>query len=61
MARKFPMNQEKDSNAAFFFLFLYTASTLIRPHEMFQASVNWMSCTLEITSYCFIDCLFSAG
>jgi O-antigen ligase len=42
MARKFPMNQEKDSNAAFFFLFLYTASTLIRPHEMFQASVDWI-------------------
>ena len=42
MARKFPMNEEKDSNAAFFFLFLYTASTLIRPHEMFQASVDWI-------------------
>lgn len=42
MARKFPMNKEKDSSAAFFFLFLYTATTLIRPHEMFQESVNWI-------------------
>ena len=42
MARQFPTNEEKDSNAAFFFLFLYTASTLIRPHEMFQTSAEWI-------------------
>jgi|TARA_R110000772_G_scaffold35032_2_gene84667 O-antigen ligase len=42
MARKFPTNEENDSTAAFVFLFLYTASSLIRPHEMFQASVEWI-------------------
>ena len=42
MVRKFPVNENKDSTAAFFFLFLYTASTLIRPHEMFQASTEWV-------------------
>ena len=42
MARKFPTNEKNDSTAAFFFLFLYTASSLIRPHEMFQASVEWI-------------------
>ena len=42
MTRKFPINEEKDSTAAFFFLLLYTASSLIRPHEMFQTSVDWI-------------------
>jgi len=42
MTRKFPTSEEKDSTAAFFFLFLYTASSLIRPHEMFQVSVEWI-------------------
>jgi putative inorganic carbon (HCO3(-)) transporter len=41
MVRKFPKNEEKDSTAAFVFLFLYIASTLIRPHEMFQVSIEW--------------------
>ncbi|MDO7084105.1 O-antigen ligase family protein [Pseudocolwellia sp. AS88] len=55
MARKFPMNQEKDSNAAFFFLFLYTASTLIRPHEMFQASVDWIVIKVfAIIAFCLV-------
>jgi len=34
---------ENNSTAAFFFLFLYTASTLIRPHEMWQTSVEWVT------------------
>jgi len=42
MARYRPLPKEKDSTAAFIFLFLYTASTLIRPHEMFQASIDWI-------------------
>ncbi|WP_077287406.1 O-antigen ligase family protein [Cognaticolwellia aestuarii] len=42
MTRQFPTTEEKDSTAAFFFLFLYTASSLIRPHEMFQVSVEWI-------------------
>jgi O-antigen ligase len=55
MARKFPMNQEKDSNAAFFFLFLYTASTLIRPHEMFEASVDWIVIKVfAIIAFCLV-------
>jgi O-antigen ligase len=55
MARKFPMNQEKDSNAAFFFLFLYTASTLIRPHEMFQVSIEWIFIKgFAIVTFCLV-------
>ena len=42
MARQLPIQKEKDSTAAFFFLFLYTASVLIRPHEMFQVSIEWI-------------------
>jgi O-antigen ligase len=42
MARQLPTREKNDSTAAFFFLFLYTASTLIRPHEMFQISVDWV-------------------
>ncbi|PCI57701.1 MAG: O-antigen polymerase [Gammaproteobacteria bacterium] len=43
MTRHLPEVKEKDSTAAFFFLFLYTASTLIRPHEMWQTSVEWVT------------------
>tara|TARA_R110001599_G_scaffold309087_2_gene516030 strand:- start:435 stop:1769 length:1335 start_codon:yes stop_codon:yes gene_type:complete len=43
MARHFPKTEEKDSTLAFFFLFLYTASVLIRPHEMFLVSVEWIT------------------
>jgi O-antigen ligase len=42
MTRHIPEVKEKNSSAAFFFLFLYTASSLIRPHEMFQVSVEWI-------------------
>lgn len=42
MTRHLPEVKEKNSSAAFFFLFLYTASSLIRPHEMFQVSVEWI-------------------
>ena len=55
MTRKFPINEEKDSTAAFFFLFLYTASTLIRPHEMFQASTEWVLIkTFAIITFCLV-------
>lgn len=43
MARHFPVNEDKNSSAAFFFLLLYTASVLIRPHEMFLSSVEWIT------------------
>jgi O-antigen ligase len=43
MARHFPKAEEKNSTLAFFFLFLYTASVLIRPHEMFLTSVEWIT------------------
>ncbi|SEL70903.1 O-Antigen ligase [Colwellia chukchiensis] len=42
MARHFPKAEEGNSTLAFFFLFLYTASVLIRPHEMFLVSVEWI-------------------
>lgn len=43
MARTFPVETEKDSSFAFFFLFLYTVSVLIRPHEMWAVSVQWIT------------------
>jgi putative inorganic carbon (HCO3(-)) transporter len=43
MTRRLPQVKENNSAAAFFFLFLYTASTLIRPHEMWQTSVEWIT------------------
>lgn len=42
MSRHLPEVKESNSSAAFFFLFLYTASSLIRPHEMFQVSIEWV-------------------
>jgi putative inorganic carbon (HCO3(-)) transporter len=42
MTRRLPQVKENNSTAAFFFLFLYTAATLIRPHEMFQVSIEWI-------------------
>ncbi|MDX2367594.1 MAG: O-antigen ligase family protein [Colwellia sp.] len=43
MARTLPVETEKDSTIAFFFLFLYTISVLIRPHEMLSISVEWIT------------------
>lgn len=43
MTRYTPTNEEHDSSFAFLFLFLYTASVLIRPHEMFQISIEWIT------------------
>lgn len=43
MARHFQKNVQNDSPLGFFFLFLYTASVLIRPHEMFLTSVEWIT------------------
>ncbi|AAZ26943.1 O-antigen ligase family protein [Colwellia psychrerythraea] len=43
MARQFPEQENTDSTFAFFFLVLYTASVLIRPHEMFLSSVEWIT------------------
>ena len=42
MRGQFPQNTESDSTAGFFFLCLYTAFVLIRPHEMFQVSIEWI-------------------
>ncbi|MDO6506834.1 O-antigen ligase family protein [Colwellia sp. 4_MG-2023] len=55
MARQLPVREEKDSTAAFFFLFLYTASTLIRPHEMFQTSIDWIVIKVfAIIAFCLV-------
>lgn len=43
MARQFPTTENNNSTLAFFFLLLYTASVLIRPHEMFLISVEWIT------------------
>jgi O-antigen ligase len=55
MVRQLPKSEEKNSTAAFFFLFLYTASTLIRPHEMFQVSLDWIVIKVfAIISFCLV-------
>ncbi|UUO23433.1 O-antigen polymerase [Colwellia sp. M166] len=41
MARYQPEVKDKNSTFAFFSLFLYAAAVLIRPHEMFLASIEW--------------------
>jgi len=56
MTRQLPQNTENDSLFAFFFLVLYTASVLIRPHEMFQISVEWITIKVFII-ICFIATL----
>lgn len=42
MPRHFPVKHEKYPSSAFFFLFLYAAASLIRPHEMFLTSREWI-------------------
>lgn len=55
MARQFPQVKEKDSVLAFLFLFLYTASSLIRPHEMWAVSVDWILIKVfAIISFCLV-------
>ncbi|MDA8621511.1 O-antigen ligase family protein [Psychrosphaera sp.] len=47
----------KNSGLAFFFLMLYTASVLIRPHEMFIGTLDWMVIRV-FAILCFIFILF---
>ncbi|GHE89468.1 O-antigen ligase family protein [Thalassotalea profundi] len=55
MAYQFPTKKEKDSSAAFFFLFLYTAASLIRPHEMWQETVDWVIIKIfAIIAFCLV-------
>jgi putative inorganic carbon (HCO3(-)) transporter len=55
MTRRLPQAKENNSTAAFFFLFLYTAATLIRPHEMFQVSIEWIFIKgFAIVTFCLI-------
>lgn len=42
MTRQPPKADFKDSAAAFFLLYLYTAAVLIRPHEMFVDTRTWI-------------------
>jgi len=42
MARELPQQQEKNSTLAFVLLCLYTTAVLIRPHEMFLATREWI-------------------
>ena len=37
-----PFNRETQSGFGFFFLFLYTVAVLVRPHEMFLVSEEWI-------------------
>ncbi|MFT5756261.1 MAG: hypothetical protein ACI9LM_000973 [Alteromonadaceae bacterium] len=41
MPRYQPEVKDKNSSFAFFFLFLYVAMVFIRPHQMFQVSIEW--------------------
>jgi len=42
MTRQFPKKENSNSTFAFIFLCLYTASVLIRPHEMFEDTRMWI-------------------
>ncbi|WP_077338946.1 O-antigen ligase family protein [Pseudocolwellia agarivorans] len=55
MTRQLPQAKEKDSTLAFFFLFLYTFASLIRPHEMWQTSVDWIIIKVfAIITFCLV-------
>lgn len=55
MTRQLPQAQEKDSILAFFFLFLYTFTSLIRPHEMWQTSADWIIIKVfAIITFCLV-------
>lgn len=55
MTRQLPQAKEKDSTLAFFFLFLYTFSSLVRPHEMWQTSVDWIIIKIfAIITFCLV-------
>jgi len=58
MARYTPIPKEKDSPFAFFILYLYTISVLIRPHEMFQVSIEWVFIKV-LAILCFLTVLVS--
>ena len=42
MVRRIPIPEEKSSSMAFLFLFLYIAMVFIRPHQMFESSMEWI-------------------
>lgn len=42
MSRYSPIEKNTNSSFAFFLLYLYTIAVFIRPHEMFQISVDWI-------------------
>ena len=50
MAKYSPINKNTNSSIAFFLLYLYTIAVFIRPHEMFQASVEWILVKVLIIS-----------
>jgi len=58
MARYLPKKIEKSSSFAFFILVLYTISVLIRPHEMFQESLEWILIKV-LAILCFITVLIA--
>jgi len=58
MARYSPIPTKKDSTFAFFLLFLYTIAVLVRPHEMYQVSVEWIFIKI-LAILCFITVLIS--
>jgi hypothetical protein len=53
MARYAPIKQDSNSTFAFILLFIYTIAVFIRPHEMFQVSVDWILVKTLII-FCFV-------
>ncbi len=58
MAKYHHLPQEKNSVFAFFLLCLYIISVLVRPHEMFQNSLDWVIIKV-FAILCFITALIS--
>lgn len=56
MVRQLPQQEHRDSTFAFVLLFLYTAAVLIRPHEMFIGTRQWIIIKV-FAILCFITVL----
>ncbi|WP_259366792.1 O-antigen ligase [Colwellia sp. BRX8-7] len=56
MAHQFPQKENNNSSLAFVLLFLYTAAVLIRPHEMFVGTREWIVIKI-LAILCFLATL----
>lgn len=58
MAKYTPIIKDTNSNFAFILLYLYTIAVFIRPHEMFQASEDWIVVMILIITCSIVTLIF---